>query len=252
MRCIFSIASLALLAAARALVVQPACSGACAATAAPRTTRVLAAAPQPSSEEERLERLRQLFGPQTAEKLTPRRPEPEPEPEVAMLKDGMQQLSWGAVRLVDVAMAAGPLEMSLQPLLSRSQLHCVRLEQPLGLLLEQESQAEQGSASAAVVVVDVLDEGSARGGGVLRGDLVRAVTGLTMAMSYPAWQVMLGGVGKPSLQKVLVAADGKPLEYVLSALASNSPEQQGNGQVILLLERPVGGAASVPVASESE
>ena len=77
-------------------------------------------------------------------------------------------------------------------------------------------------------------------------------TGLTMAMSYPAWQVMLGGVGKPSLQKVLVAADGKPLEYVLSALASNSPEQQGNGQVILLLERPVGGAASVPVAVASE
>ena len=56
--------------------------------------------------------------------------------------------------------------------------------------------------------------------------------------SYPTWQLMLGGVGQPKLQKVLLGTQDEPFEKIMAALASNAREQQGNGQVILLLERP--------------
>ena len=48
---------------------------------------------------------------------------------------------------------------------------------------------------------------------------------------------MLGGVGQPSLQKLLVPTDAEPFDVVLSAITYNSRERQGNGQCILLLER---------------
>ena len=51
------------------------------------------------------------------------------------------------------------------------------------------------------------------------------------------WQLMLGGVGQPSLQKLLVPTDAEPFDVILSAITSNSRERQGNGQCILLLER---------------
>lgn len=155
-----------------------------------------------------------------------------------MLIDGLQHLKWGEVRLVDVAMAPGPLEASLAPTRDASELVAVRLDLPMGLVLVQESEPE--TDASPVVVEELLDGGSAREGGVLPGDVVRACSGCSMAMSYPAWQVMLGGVGRPTLQKVMVMCDGKPLEYVLGAVGSNSVESGGNGQVILLLERSSG------------
>ena len=84
----------------------------------------------------------------------------------------------------------------------------MRLDMPLGMLLEEITLPPAAGADAAangtvaVAVAELFDEGSAISGGVRLGDLVRATTAVTMAMSYPAWQLMLGGVGKPSLQKV--------------------------------------------------
>ena len=49
---------------------------------------------------------------------------------------------------------------------------------------------------------------------------------------------MMGGIGQPKLQKMLFATQDEPFEKVMAAIASNAREQQGNGQVVLVLERP--------------
>jgi len=72
------------------------------------------------------------------------------------------------------------------------------------------------------------------------GDVLRGTTAVTMGMSYPTWQLMLGGVGTPKMQKQLLPVDAKlPFEQLMAALASNANEggASGNGQVVLLLER---------------
>ena len=195
-------------------------------------------------DEERREKLSQLFGAQAADKLAPRtKREAADAQEIAMLQEGIQTLDFGATRLIDVDMAPGPLETSIEPLLEESELLCVRLDMPLGMLLEEITLPPAAGADAAangtvaVAVAELFDEGSAISGGVRLGDLVRATTAVTMAMSYPAWQLMLGGVGKPSLQKVLFATAGAPFDATLAAITSNSAERQGNGQVVCLVER---------------
>ena len=57
-------------------------------------------------------------------------------------------------------------------------------------------------------------------------------------MTDPTWQLMMGGIGQPKLQKMLFATQDEPFEKVMAAIASNAREQQGNGQVVLVLERP--------------
>lgn len=218
-----------------------------------------------NSDKARRERLGQLIGQDSADRLVPLSSREKAENiEIQMLKDGLRKLDWGETRMVDVDMAPGPLEISLQPILSSSELLAVRLDMPLGLLLEEAEQgevAEGGSsedadatskprAPPAVVVVDLLG-GSAEGGGVRRGDLVRATTGVSMAMSYPAWQLILGGVGRPTLQKVMFPTLGQPFDAVLAAITSNSRAQQGNGQVILLLERAHADEVAEDVADEA-
>tara|TARA_B100000524_G_C23619835_1_gene359253 strand:+ start:568 stop:1227 length:660 start_codon:yes stop_codon:yes gene_type:complete len=167
------------------------------------------------SESERRERLGQLFGERAVQELAPLSKAELAEQEVQsiqMLQEGLQHLSWGATRLVDVDMANGPLEMSLRPLLPDSELICVRLEMPLGMLLEEttveDSTAPTGADAPPLVnvpkVAELFETGSALGGGVIAGDMIRATTALVMGMSYPAWQLMLGGVGTPTMQKQLV------------------------------------------------
>jgi hypothetical protein len=199
-----------------------------------RAAAINAKEPLPS-EQERVERLQQLFGndagAQIAERTTSqKKSRPVEEEDIAMLQDGVQRLEWGSVRLIDVDMAEGPLEGAFVPLLPESDLLCMRLDMPLAMLLEEND-------DAAVEVLELLDGGSAREGGVREGDLLRATTAVTMAMSYPTWQLMMGGVGKPSLQKVLFSTQGEPFEKVMAAIASNSREQQGNGQAVLFIER---------------
>jgi len=197
-----------------------------------------------TAEEERREKLAQLFGTDAASRIAEQTSEggsktaaAEEEVEIQMLQEGMQQLSWGAIRLVDVSMAPGPLEASFVPVLpdGTSQLLCVRLDMPLGMLIEE---AEEGEAAAGNPVVgELLEDSSAAAGGVAEGDVIRATTGVIMGMSYPTWQLMMGGVGKPSLQKVLMPTEGEPFEKTMAAIGSNSQAQQGNGQVVLVLER---------------
>ena len=205
----------------------------------------------------RRERLAQLFGEDSAGKIAEHTTSTsgggtkaeEPVPEIQMLVEGMQLLEWGQIRLIDVDMAPGPLELSVAPLLNASSLLCVRLDMPLGMLLEEE---ETGALSGAMVVGECLEEGSAQAGGVREGDVLRATTACSMQMSYPTWQLMMGGVGQPRLQKILFAAQDEPFEKVMAAIASNMREQQGNGQVVLLLERPsdAAPAAAPPAAAE--
>ena len=88
-------------------------------------------------------------------------------------------------------------------------------------------------------VAELLDGGSALAGGVKVGDLVRGMTFVTMGMSYPTWQVALGGIGRPTMQKQLMPTRGQTFETVMAAIGSNSREDgnKGNGQIVLLLER---------------
>ena len=150
-----------------------------------------------TAEEERREKLAQLFGTDAASRIAEQTSESgsktaafEEEVEIQMLQEGMQQLSWGAIRLVDVSMAPGPLEASFVPVLpdGTSQLLCVRLDMPLGMLIEE---AEEGEAAAGNPVVgELLEDSSAAAGGVAEGDVIRATTGVIMGMSYPTWQLM--------------------------------------------------------------
>jgi len=194
-----------------------------------------------TEEEARREKLRQLFGDQTAERVLPTSANERAASEarqqaldMRMLEEGLQTLEWGTILLVDVDMAPGPLEATLQPLAEGSSLLCVRLDLPLGMLLEETETADGASAPA---VVELFDIGSAVTSGVRKGDVVRAATACKMQMATPTWQLMLGGIGRPTMQKMLYVTDGEPFETVLAAISSNSREQQGNGQIVLLVER---------------
>lgn len=92
------------------------------------------------SDDERRDLLKQLFGEQTTAARVPKAREAD-LPEVQMLQSGLQQLRWGGIRLVDVDLAAGPLELSLEPLFEDSDCVCVRLDTPLGVLLEEATPA---------------------------------------------------------------------------------------------------------------
>ena len=51
--------------------------------------------------------------------------------------------------------------------------------------------------------------------------MLRGTTAVTMDMSYPTWQLMLGGVGTPKMQKQLLPVDAKlPFEQLMAALGS--------------------------------
>ena len=202
-----------------------------------------------NAEDERRERLRLLFGEDSAriaEKTAPKRQKAADVDDIKMLIEGMQELEFGSIRLVDVNMAPGPLEASFEPLLPSSTLLCVRLEMPLGMILEE---AESGTAAGAPFVAELLDDSNAGKGGVEVGDVIRASTAVTMGMSYPAWQLIMGGVGRPQLQKVLMPTKGEPFEKVMAAVTSNSAQMQGNGQIVLILERS-SNVAPTPAAQE--
>ena len=63
---------------------------------------------------------------------------------------------------------------------------------------------------------------------------VRSAT--TMVMTYPTWQLALGGVGRPQSRRVLARVDGRPLAFAVQAIRSNAPPQ-GSGTVTLVVER---------------
>lgn len=189
------------------------------------------------SEEERRRQLASLYpNEKLPSKDRPRTSEPQ-----RMAEDGVLAQPWGPLSLVDVYGAEAPLEGVFRPILDEgtSCLLVLRMKMPLGLLLEE-------TAPGRFEAVEVVEEGGAYGK-VLPGDILRGTTCVRMAMSYPAWQVMLGGVGRPSMQKLLVQFGGPDgagptvsFEEMMGAVQSNSQNSQGgNGQVILLVERPI-------------
>lgn len=196
------------------------------------------------SEEERRQLLAKLYpNEQLSPKDRPRANEPQP-----MSDDGVLAQPWGPLALVDVNGAEGPLTGVFRPLCAggASRLLVLRMVMPLGLLLEE-------TAPGRFEAVEVVEEGGAYGK-VQPGDILRATTCVRMAMSYPAWQVVLGGVGRPTAQKLLLQlspagdqgapADGGvgravPFEEMMAAIQSNAQNSPGgNGQIILLVERP--------------
>jgi hypothetical protein len=52
----------------------------------------------------------------------------------------------------------------------------------------------------------------------------------------PTWQLIAGGIGQPKTKRYMYSVDGRPLEEVLMAVASNRMDPQGR-DVWLVLER---------------
>ncbi|KAJ1622878.1 hypothetical protein T492DRAFT_1059229 [Pavlovales sp. CCMP2436] len=189
------------------------------------------------SEEERRRQLAALYpGRELAAGDRPRSSEVQP-----MQATGVLRQPWGPLSLVDVVGAQSPLDGVFRPLLDagKSELFVLRMDLPLGILFEE-------AAPGRFEVVEVVEQGGANGR-VLPGDTLRATTCVRMAMSYPAWQLALGGIGRPTSQKKLLEitpfpSDSSPpvaFETVMGAIQSNAQGSPGgNGQVILLVERP--------------
>jgi hypothetical protein len=189
------------------------------------------------SEEERRRQLAALYpDEELAAKDRPRSSEVQP-----MLASGVLRQPWGPLSLVDVFGAEQPLNAVFRPLFDEgtSELWVLRMDLPLGILFEE-------AAPGCFEVVEVLEHGGANGR-VLPGDTLRAATCVRMVMSYPVWQLALGGIGRPTSQKVLLEitptpSDGGPpasFETVMGAIQSNGQGSPGgNGQIILVVERP--------------
>eukprot|EP00882_Tetradesmus_deserticola_P027973 GHRQ01031127.1.p1 GENE.GHRQ01031127.1~~GHRQ01031127.1.p1 ORF type:complete len:113 (+),score=77.21 GHRQ01031127.1:586-924(+) len=60
---------------------------------------------------------------------------------------------------------------------------------------------------------------------------------MTMQMVYPTVNIMFGGVGRPTLAKILLPTSKAPFHKVLDAVRSNSTAQGGDGSITLILER---------------
>jgi hypothetical protein len=116
------------------------------------------------------------------------------------------------------------------------------------MLIEE---AEEGAASGSAFVAEVLADSNAAAAGLEPGDVIRATTAVSMQMSYPTWNLIAGGVGRPKLQKILFPTLGEPFEKLMAAVGSNGRNNQGNDQCILLVERAEGGAAAA-AATQAE
>eukprot|EP00882_Tetradesmus_deserticola_P015462 GHRQ01016475.1.p1 GENE.GHRQ01016475.1~~GHRQ01016475.1.p1 ORF type:complete len:225 (+),score=86.40 GHRQ01016475.1:72-746(+) len=87
------------------------------------------------------------------------------------------------------------------------------------------------------VVTEVSPGSAAEAAGCRPGDVVRATSAMTMQMVYPTVNIMFGGVGRPTLAKILLPTSKAPFHKVLDAVRSNSTAQGGDGSITLILER---------------
>ncbi|KAL7524429.1 hypothetical protein ACHAWF_000946 [Thalassiosira exigua] len=113
----------------------------------------------------------------------------------------------------------------------KSRILAVQAPLPLGLVL-----GEEASTPGLASVDEVAPDGNGAIAGVRRGDVVRAVTACQATMETPTWQLLAGGVGRPTTKRFVYSADGRPLEEVLDAIGSNRMDAQGR-DVWLVLER---------------
>ncbi|KAF8057257.1 hypothetical protein HT031_006065 [Scenedesmus sp. PABB004] len=111
-----------------------------------------------------------------------------------------------------------------------ARLVTLSLRFPLGLVLER-------SADGGAVVGELTPGGAADAAGVRLGDALRATTAMAMQMTYPAVNLLLGGVGRPRLVKMLLPAAAVPFPKLLDAVRSNTADAGGDGTVALVLER---------------
>ena len=99
---------------------------------------------------------------------------------------------------------------------------------PLGVVFE----AAAGGAQS--VVAEVAPGGAADAAGVRAGDVLCALSAAAMRMTFPAAQLMLGGVGRPKLMRALVPAAGG-FAKAMDFLRSN---KRLGDEVTLFLWRP--------------
>lgn len=105
---------------------------------------------------------------------------------------------------------------------------------PLGIVLGQSNESD-------IITVDELstDGNGAMIGGIVLGDVLRAVTACQTTMETPTWQLLAGGIGQPKTKRFMFSVDGRPLEEVLDAVGSNRMDISGR-DVVLVIERVVG------------
>lgn len=98
---------------------------------------------------------------------------------------------------------------------------------PLGMLLGEDK---------VIIVDEVASESNAEKAGIQEGDLIRACSACKMEMTMPTWQVIAGGIGIPKTRRFMYQVDGKPLEEVMAAIASNRQDPEAR-PVLLVVER---------------
>lgn len=121
--------------------------------------------------------------------------------------------------------------VSFPPLLKDSFITTAEANLPVGIILGESEDF------AGTTVIDEIAEGSnGEEAGLQVGDIVRALIAFKVEMNLPTWQVLAGGIGQPKLRRFVYSADGKPIEEVLEAVASNrqDPEQR---PVLFVVER---------------
>jgi hypothetical protein len=102
---------------------------------------------------------------------------------------------------------------------------------PMGLIL-----GESNIFAGAIVVDEAIQDGTAAMAGVQVGDILRACTACRMGMDMPTWQVLAGGIGRPSTKRFMYSVDGRPLEEVLDAISSNRMDTSDR-PILLVIER---------------
>lgn len=102
---------------------------------------------------------------------------------------------------------------------------------PLGIIL-----GEQKDAIGIVTIDEVGINGNGDIAGAREGDIIRAVTACKVEMEMPTWQLLAGGIGRPKTKRFMFSTDGKSLEEVMDAVASNrmDPDER---PMLLVVER---------------
>jgi hypothetical protein len=102
-----------------------------------------------------------------------------------------------------------------------SRIITVQANLPIGIVLSQDE-----SLPGITVVDEVAEDSNGMQAGIKVGDILRACTACQVSMDMPTWQLMAGGIGRPKTTRMMFSLDGKPLEEVMNALASNNMDPQ--------------------------
>jgi len=102
---------------------------------------------------------------------------------------------------------------------------------PLGVIL-----GESELFSGAIAIDEVSTASNGYQAGLRVSDLVRGFTACKMQMEQPAWQLLVGGIGRPKTFRYMYSADFRPFEEVMSAMGSNRMDPEGR-PVLIVLER---------------